>query len=78
MMRQCFILLSGRVTFKSDVSVTGPEGVLMDEGVTVNNVDISQLLDNVEGIGKLIVSDPVTFNDPLTVRKERRKSVMKW
>ncbi|XP_050701941.1 uncharacterized protein LOC126988145 [Eriocheir sinensis] len=56
----------GHITFKSDVTVTGPEGVLMDEGVTVNNVDISRLLDNAQGTGKLMVSEPVTFNDPLT------------
>lgn len=45
----------------------------MDEGVTVNNIDISRLLDRTEGIGKLIVSDPVAFNEPLTV--SRRKAV---
>lgn len=50
--------------------MSGPEGVLMDEGVTVNNVDISRLLDNAEGIRKLIVSDPVTFSDPLVVSKK--------
>lgn len=68
------LALAGHITFKSDVTVTGPEGVLMDEGVTINNVDISSLLDSVEGIGKLMVSDPVTFNDPLMVSR-RRKAV---
>ena len=57
----------GRVRFANTVTVTGPSGVLVDEGVTVNNVDISRLLDNVANIGVLMVPDPVTFNQPLTV-----------
>ncbi|MPC21231.1 hypothetical protein E2C01_014208 [Portunus trituberculatus] len=59
--------IRGRVRFANTVTVTGPSGVLVDEGMTINNVDISRLLDNVANIGVLMVPDPVTFNQPLTV-----------
>ncbi|XP_063869289.1 uncharacterized protein LOC135105158 [Scylla paramamosain] len=58
--------IQGRVRFANTVTVTGPSGVLVDEGVTINNVDISRLLDNVANIGVLVVPEPVTFNQPLT------------
>ena len=61
------LLSAGRVRFKSTVTVTGPAGVIVDEGVTVNNVDISRLLSNVATIETLVVPDPVTFTEPLTV-----------
>ncbi|KAK4315661.1 hypothetical protein Pmani_013124 [Petrolisthes manimaculis] len=60
-------VIQGRVTFLRDVVVTGEAGVLVGEGVTVNNIDISSLTSSsLPGFGGvLLVEEPVTFSRPL-------------
>nr|XP_053636660.1 uncharacterized protein LOC128691773 [Cherax quadricarinatus] len=56
----------GRITFDSDVYVTGAAGVVMDNDATINNIDPSSLKIDVSTLGVLVVEDAVNFSVPLT------------
>ncbi|XP_071544738.1 uncharacterized protein [Panulirus ornatus] len=58
--------VNGRIIFKRDVLVNGESGVLMEEGATINNIDLSTLLANEAGLDVLVVKDVASFTVPLT------------
>ncbi|KAG7163907.1 hypothetical protein Hamer_G020823, partial [Homarus americanus] len=57
--------INGRIKFQESVSVTGVEGVVMEEGGTVNNVDPSSLQPEFGGMGDLIIDQETSFSRPL-------------
>ncbi|XP_042218448.1 uncharacterized protein LOC121863747 [Homarus americanus] len=57
--------ITGRVTFMTDVEVTGARGVVMEDGGTVNGIDPSQLYLKTDSLVNLIIDEEVHLNGPL-------------
>ncbi|XP_068220723.1 uncharacterized protein [Palaemon carinicauda] len=59
--------ISGRITFTQSVEVTGPNGVIMENGGTVNGIDPSSLAFRQTNLDKIVISGEVTLSGPLDI-----------
>lgn len=63
----CLYNISGRIKFGKSVSVGSAEGVVMEEGGTVNGVDPSSLQAMIADVEDIIIEEEVNFTSPLLV-----------
>ncbi|XP_064112419.1 uncharacterized protein LOC135219519 [Macrobrachium nipponense] len=59
--------INGRITFTQSVEVTGPNGVLMENGGTVNGIDPSALGLGQTNLKKIVIPGSVSFTRPLNI-----------
>nr|XP_053634704.1 uncharacterized protein LOC128690173 [Cherax quadricarinatus] len=58
-------IINGYINFKESVGVSGSEGVIMEEGATVNTIDPSSL-QTLSGVtGTLLIDEEIIFQSPL-------------
>ncbi|XP_071544498.1 uncharacterized protein [Panulirus ornatus] len=61
------VLTSGRIKFRKSVSVGSAEGVVMEEGGTVNGIDPSNLHVTLAEVEEIIIAEEINFTSPLHI-----------
>ncbi|XP_071544506.1 uncharacterized protein [Panulirus ornatus] len=61
------IRVEGRIKFRKSVSVGSAEGVVMEEGGTVNGIDPSNLHVTLAEVEEIIIAEEINFTSPLHI-----------